>query len=322
MSCAVNPVHRARGRARAGARRAREARRHRGRGAGRPRGRAPARAPRPPRDRSARAGPSRRRARVGRDGARRERALPRLPARRGGAPARSRCGSAARSTPTRREHSRPTQWWSRPAAASWRPRFPATTSRSLRARTARADAGRVEDRQARLAARGRAALGRCSDSCGRAACERSRVWMPLGKRVAIVGADLAAIELAEFLAAARAPRGGAGDAASGIAPEVGAEAARRAHAAPRPRAASPSTPASRSSGSPSAASLLRPRARREPRDRRRPIGDPRRRASSPTRTLLDRCAVACPSSTPSAIAPGLGLIRKATEEAARVACAL
>lgn len=50
----------------------------------------------------------------------------------------------------------------------------------------------------------------------------TRLWMPLGRRVVIVGADLAALELAEFLA----ERGRAVsvlERADGIAPEVGAK---------------------------------------------------------------------------------------------------
>ena len=48
----------------------------------------------------------------------------------------------------------------------------------------------------------------------------SKLWMPIGKRVAIVGADLAAVELAEFLAH-RKRRVHLLDSGTKIAPEVG-----------------------------------------------------------------------------------------------------
>jgi 2,4-dienoyl-CoA reductase (NADPH2) len=48
----------------------------------------------------------------------------------------------------------------------------------------------------------------------------TRVWMPLGRRVAIVGGDLVAVELAEFLAD-RGRLVSILDAGSTIAPEVG-----------------------------------------------------------------------------------------------------
>jgi 2,4-dienoyl-CoA reductase (NADPH2) len=48
----------------------------------------------------------------------------------------------------------------------------------------------------------------------------SKVWMPLGRRVAIVGGDLAAIELAEFLAT-RGRRVSVIDSAPRLAPEIG-----------------------------------------------------------------------------------------------------
>jgi 2,4-dienoyl-CoA reductase (NADPH2) len=50
----------------------------------------------------------------------------------------------------------------------------------------------------------------------------TRVWMPIGRRVVVVGADLAAIELAEMLAA-RGRRVAVLEAGDGIAPEVGAK---------------------------------------------------------------------------------------------------
>lgn len=48
----------------------------------------------------------------------------------------------------------------------------------------------------------------------------TRLWMPLGRKVVIVGADLAAVELAEFVAE-RGRRVSILDAGAGIAPEVG-----------------------------------------------------------------------------------------------------
>src|SRR4029077_2678840 len=48
----------------------------------------------------------------------------------------------------------------------------------------------------------------------------SKAWMPLGRRVVIVGADLVALELAEFLAA-RGRLGSVLEADKTIAPELG-----------------------------------------------------------------------------------------------------
>lgn len=70
-------------------------------------------------------------------------------------------------------------------------------------------------------ARLRGLAGPLSGRLGPAALRAlSRLWMPLGRRVAIVGADLAAVELAEFLAE-RGRRVALLEAGDEIAPEVG-----------------------------------------------------------------------------------------------------
>ena len=146
----------------------------------------------------------------------------------------------------------------------------------------------------------------------------SRVWMPLGDRVAIVGADLAAIELAEFLA----ERGRAVivlETGDGIAPEVGPK--RRAEHMLR---------LDRSGVSVNTGVEIE-RITREGVLLRRAQG-----ASSlvladsvilagsvePDTDLLESLRGRVPELHAVGDCTGLGLIRKATEEAARVACAL
>jgi 2,4-dienoyl-CoA reductase (NADPH2) len=146
----------------------------------------------------------------------------------------------------------------------------------------------------------------------------SRLWMPLGRRVAIVGADLAAIELAEFLA----ERGrsvaviGTGER---IAPEVGPK--RRGEQLDRLDRR----------GIPVNVGVAIERITREGvllrRERAAPILVP---ADSvilagqlePDTGLLDALQGRVPEVHAVGDCTGLGLIRKATEEAARVACAL
>ncbi len=146
----------------------------------------------------------------------------------------------------------------------------------------------------------------------------SKLWMPLGRRVAIVGADLAAIELAEFLAA----RGrsvsvlATGD---GIAPEVGPK--RRAEHMLR---------LDRSGVSVNTGVEIE-RIAREGVLLRCARGAPTLVAADsvilagsvePDTELLDSLRGRVAEIHAVGDCTGLGLIRKATEEAARVACAL
>ena len=147
-----------------------------------------------------------------------------------------------------------------------------------------------------------------------------RGWMPLGHRVVIVGADLGRLELAEFLAA----RGrlvsvlepGKDDRAGG-----GQQAQDRAHGPPRPPGRRrPRATASRRSC---------PTAWSSP-PRGGPAGTSPPTASSwpatlePNSELYEKLVAALPNTTVTAAGDctGLGLIRKATEDGARAACAI
>jgi 2,4-dienoyl-CoA reductase (NADPH2) len=146
----------------------------------------------------------------------------------------------------------------------------------------------------------------------------SRLWMPLGRRVAIVGADLAAIELAEFLAG-RGRSVALLETGEGIAPEVGPK--RRAEHMERldrcgvgvntgveiERIIREGVLLRRAHGGPSlvAADTIVLAGRLEP-----------------DTGLVDSLRGRVPELHAVGDCTGLGLIRKATEEAARVACAL
>ena len=142
--------------------------------------------------------------------------------------------------------------------------------------------------------------------------------MPLGDRVTIVGADLAAIELAEFLA----ERGRAVvvlETGDGHRPRGGPEAPRRAHAPPRPRGVSVNTGVEIERITSDGVLL------------RRAHGGPAFVPADsvilagrvePDTDLLDSLRGRVPELHAVGDCTGLGLIRKAVEEAARVACAL
>ena len=146
----------------------------------------------------------------------------------------------------------------------------------------------------------------------------SRLWMPLGRRVAIIGADLAAIELAEFLAA----RGRAVcvlEMGETIAPEVGPK--RRGEHLLRLDRAGVSLNTGVEIERISAEGVLLSRSR----------GGPALVAADhvivaghvePDTDLFDALRDRVPELHAVGDCTGLGLIRKATEEAARVACAL
>jgi 2,4-dienoyl-CoA reductase (NADPH2) len=146
----------------------------------------------------------------------------------------------------------------------------------------------------------------------------SKLWMPLGRRVAIVGADLAAIELAEFLAA-RGRDVAVLETGDAIAPEVGPK--RRAEHGLRLDRAGISV----NTG------VAIERITRDGVELRRGEGAPALvaadsvilagRVEADTR-LFDALQGRVPELHAVGDCTGLGLIRKATEEAARVACAL
>jgi 2,4-dienoyl-CoA reductase (NADPH2) len=146
----------------------------------------------------------------------------------------------------------------------------------------------------------------------------SRVWMPLGRRVAVIGADLAAIELAEFLAR-RGRRVSVLETGEGIAPEVGPK--RRAEHMQRldRRGVRLNTGVEIERIAPGGV-LLR-RARGAPAlveaDSIVVAG-----SVEPDTQLLESLRGRVPELHAVGDCTGLGLIRKATEQAARVACAL
>lgn len=148
----------------------------------------------------------------------------------------------------------------------------------------------------------------------------TKVWMPLGRRVAIVGGDLVAVELAEFLAA-RGRLVSILEAGATIAPEVGWKR-RTEHMHRLDRLGVTVHVAS-------------PVARIAPDGVWfEPAGGARRHLPvdtvvlagtlEPDLTLYDELKARLPRTQVSAIGDctGLGLIRKATEDAARVAAAL
>ena len=202
------------------------------------------------------------------------------------------------------ERSRPTRWSWRRAVASSAPKIPGDDQRHVRHRRAAARAASA------------AALGRFvrPDRIRLA----SRLWMPLGRRVAIVGADLAAIELAEFLAE-RGRSVAVLETGDGIAPEVGPK--RRAEQMERLDRCGVSV----NTG------VEIERIAREGVVLRRARGAPALVAADsvilagslePDTSLFDALRGRVPELHAVGDCTGLGLIRKATEEAARVACAL
>ncbi|MFI5215622.1 MAG: FAD-dependent oxidoreductase [Candidatus Limnocylindria bacterium] len=146
----------------------------------------------------------------------------------------------------------------------------------------------------------------------------SRLWMPIGRRVAIIGADLAAIELAEFLAE-RGRSVAVLETGDRIAPEVG----------PKRRAEQMDSLDRR--GIPVNVGVAIERITREGVLLRRAQGAPALVPADsvilagqvePDTALFDSLRGRVPELHAVGDCTGLGLIRKATEEAARVACAL
>lgn len=148
----------------------------------------------------------------------------------------------------------------------------------------------------------------------------SRAWMPLGRRVAIIGGDLVALELAEFLAA-RGRRVSILEAGNDIAPEVGNK--RRTEHMDRldrlgvtvhVRAAVERITAQAVMFTPAGGT-----SRPLPADSVVIAG-----TVQPDTRLFDAVVAAMPGAEVHAAGDcgGLGLIRKATEEGARAACAI
>jgi 2,4-dienoyl-CoA reductase (NADPH2) len=146
----------------------------------------------------------------------------------------------------------------------------------------------------------------------------SRVWMPLGRRVVIVGADLAALELAEFLAG-RGRLVSVLETGCEIAPEVG------------PKRRWEHMDALDQLGIPLNVGVQIKRIGREAVVLARPDGGEARVAADtvilagkirPDTTLLDALEGRVPEVHAVGDCTGLGLVHKATLEGARAACAL
>ena len=148
----------------------------------------------------------------------------------------------------------------------------------------------------------------------------TRAWMPLGRRVAIVGGDLVALELAEFLAA----RGRVVtilEAGTTIAPEIGNKR-KTEHMNRLDRLGVAVHVRARVDRIVPEGLTFRPKAgmsRELEADAVLLAG-----AVEPDTTLYDVLATALPDAVVSAAGDctGLGLIRKATEDGARAACAI
>lgn len=148
----------------------------------------------------------------------------------------------------------------------------------------------------------------------------SRVWMPVGRRVAIVGGDLVALELAEFLAS-RDRLVSILEAGKDIAPEVGnkrktehMDRLDRLGVTVHVRAAVERITANAVVFTPAGGTR-----RQLPADNVVLAG-----TVEPDTTLFDSLVAAMPGAEVHAAGDcsGLGLIRKATEEGARAACAI
>jgi 2,4-dienoyl-CoA reductase (NADPH2) len=146
----------------------------------------------------------------------------------------------------------------------------------------------------------------------------TRAWMPLGRRVTIVGADLAAVELAEFLAG-RGRRVSVLESGETIAPEVGPK--RRAeHMERLDRARVPVNTGVAIDRITRQGVVLRRESGAEtlvPADTVILAG-----GVEPDTSLFDALRETIPEVHAVGDCTGLGLIQKATLEGARAACAL
>jgi len=175
----------------------------------------------------------------------------------------------------------------------------------------------------RLSGWQRAALQGLGQSLARAASPQairrvSRWWLPLGRRVAIVGGDLAALELAEFLAL-RDRRVGVFESGDRLAPEVGLKRlTEHMDRLDRLGVALHTGVAVREIGD--AWLAIQPEGggvRRIPADTVVLAG-----SLQPETTLFDALRDELPEAHAVGDCTGLGLVRQAIEDATRVACAL
>jgi 2,4-dienoyl-CoA reductase (NADPH2) len=197
--------------------------------------------------------------------------------------------------------SRRTRWSWRPAGASCCRRSPATTD---------ATCGAVP----RLRALVKPAARWLTPTQLRAA---TRLWMPFGRRVVVVGADLAALELAELLAL-RGRRVTIVERGERLAPEVGLKRLTEHMDALDRLGVAVNTGVAYEEITPRGIAI-RPRARIAPRDR---SGHRDRRGRARGRHgVLRRGEGRRARGHTVGDCTGLGLIRKATEEATRVAAA-
>jgi 2,4-dienoyl-CoA reductase (NADPH2) len=146
----------------------------------------------------------------------------------------------------------------------------------------------------------------------------TRFWMPLGRRVVVIGADLAAIELAEFLAR-RGREVAILETAGEIAPEVGLKR-RTEHMDNLDRLGIPVNTGIEIEEITSAGVAIRP----ESGGHRVIACDSVIIAGTvePNGEMFERVKQALPEAHAIGDCTGLGLIRKAIEDATRVACAL
>ncbi|MCV7233988.1 NADH oxidase [Mycobacterium branderi] len=148
----------------------------------------------------------------------------------------------------------------------------------------------------------------------------TRAWMPVGRRVAVIGGDLVALELAEFLAA-RGRLVSIFESGKAIAPEVGLKR-RTEHMDRLDRlgvTVHVGADVEQITGDAVVFTPASGTTRRLPADTVVVAGTPQ-----PDTTLFDALVTALPDSEVHAAGDctGLGLIRKATEDGARAACAI
>lgn len=148
----------------------------------------------------------------------------------------------------------------------------------------------------------------------------TRAWMPVGRRVAVIGGDLVALELAEFLAA-RGRLVSILESGKAIAPEVGLKR-RTEHMDRLDRlgvTVHVGADVEQITGDAVVFTPAKGSTRRLPADTVVVAGTPQ-----PDTTLFDTLVTALPDTEIHAAGDctGLGLIRKATEDGARAACAI
>ena len=219
---------------------------------------------------------------------------------------------------------RPTRWWWPPAAASRCRPSPAPTSRMCTPGPGLREllGGHAESTDPAWQRLGASLLAGWRQRLVRPAAVRlaTRAWMPVGRRVAIIGGDLVALELAEFLAG-RGRLVSILEAGKDIAPEVGnkrktehMDRLDRLGVTVHVRAAVERITTEAVVFTPAGGTT------------RRLAADSVVLAGTvePDTTLFDALVAAMPGAEVHAAGDctGLGLIRKATEDGARAACAI